>query len=707
MTAGGGFWASGAPGPSLQLDRSTGPSIAVDKGRLAHLPIREQRAALPVASYRLAILHAVETKRCLVVVGETGSGKTTQIPQYLYEAGWTAGGRCVVCTQPRRLAAVSVAERVAQEMGVKVGEEVGYAVRFGEKRSRDPTSTRLLFCTEGMLLREMMLDPLLSRHSVVMLDEAHERTVYTDLLFGLIRKVMRRRPGLRLIVSSACLDAEAFRDFFNFGPETSTILTVQGRQHSVDVLYSTQPVPNYMTAAVETVIKIHKMESPGDMLVFMPGQEEVDSVVRTLKDEAPRTISAIPLYASLPQSLQSAVFKPPPAGSRKVIVATSIAETSITLCGVCFVIDPCLARMPFFDAGVQALVTIPASKASTVQRAGRAGRIAPGKCFRLLTESDYQNSIPQCSIPEMCRSDLSWAVLQLKALGISNVAHFDFLSPPPPSALARALELLFSLGALDEEGELTSHGAHMAEMPVEPRLAKVLIAAKHFECTEDVLSVAAMLSVQGPWLQHRMTLQNKEALRESMREFAAPEGDHITYVRLYEEWQSQSESSRASWCGENMLDHRAMSRASEVRQQLKRYVTRLEKRNSNSASAASDGNRIVKDEPTTSSFQRYGGNELQGEPLRKAFVAGFFSHAARLCSDGQYRTVCGNVAVAIHPTSVMTDFGPVPPFEYIIYHELARTTQLFARDVSGIKPQWLAEQAPHFYAVQRGNSYRS
>jgi ATP-dependent RNA helicase DDX35 len=371
------FWQPGAAAPGLTLDRGSGldkdvAAPVIDRKRLAHLPIQRQRAALPIYSHKRELLYAVETFRVVIVVGETGSGKTTQLPQYLHEAGWTENGMAVCCTQPRRVAAVSVANRVAEEMGVPIGSTVGYAVRFGEKRSRDG-STKLVFCTEGLLLREMMLDPLLSRYSVVILDEAHERTLHTDLLFGLLRKIMQRRPTLRLIVSSATLDAERFREFFDDvhtkEAAVSTIISVQGRQHPVDVLYSMQPVADYLRGAVDTALTIHRHEPPGDILIFMPGGEEVDAVVRVLKSEAPRTVCPLPLYAALPQATQNAVFAPAPSGCRRVIVATAIAETSITFGGVRFVIDPCLARIPFYDTttGVESLVTIPASKASAAQ----------------------------------------------------------------------------------------------------------------------------------------------------------------------------------------------------------------------------------------------------------------------------------------------------------------------------------------------------
>jgi ATP-dependent RNA helicase DDX35 len=306
------MWKPGTAAPGIAVERATAAEAPLlVNNRLEHLPLSRQRAALPIYSHHRALLHALETHRTLIIVGETGCGKTTQVPQYLHQAGWTAGGRAVVCTQPRRVAAVTVAARVAEEMGVVLGEEVGYAVRFDEKCSPIVGRTALKFVTDGLLLREMMLDPLLSRYSVVMLDEAHERTVHNDVLFGLLKKVMRRRADLRLIVASATLDAEEFRSFFETAAgagakPTATILSVQGRQHPVDILYAEEPISNYVRGAAEAVLSLHSSEPPGDILVFMPGAEEIDTVVGMLREsaDAGRGLVALPLHSSLPRAAQ-------------------------------------------------------------------------------------------------------------------------------------------------------------------------------------------------------------------------------------------------------------------------------------------------------------------------------------------------------------------------------------------------------------------
>jgi ATP-dependent RNA helicase DDX35 len=509
---------------SSQLDRDVenegGSSFVYNPNR--NLSLQQQRLRLPVYHHRLELMYLLERHRVLIVVGETGCGKTTQIPQYLHECGWTRGGRSVCVTQPRRVAATSVAKRVAEEMGVTLGQEVGYAIRFDDKS--DVELTRIKFVTDGMLLRETMLDPLLSRYSVVMLDEAHERSLHTDLLAGLLKKIMRRRSDLRLIVSSATIDAEVMKAFFddksiapvsmtsassmatppimaptvvgsgnsmtsNFtgfvtisggqqqqlasflkpstaatptttipsnnntttAPTSPAIISIEGRLHPVDVLYSAKPVSNYVEAALQTVLDIHKFEAPGDVLVFLTGQEEIESFIQILNERAddPQLRSAslrlraLPIYAGLPWERQAAVFEAPAPRTRKVVVATNIAETSITIDGIAYVVDCGFVKVRVFNArlGIEQLVVVPISQAAAKQRAGRAGRNRPGKAFRLYTEETLEKLLAPSQTPEIQRVNLNGVLLQLKALGIDNILAFDFLSKPPVESVVRALEV--------------------------------------------------------------------------------------------------------------------------------------------------------------------------------------------------------------------------------------------------------------------------
>ena len=390
------FWKPGTdvPGSHIEEERQniveTAASSVVYNPN-ASLSIERQRQGLPVFRYRNHILYLVENYRTVVVVGETGCGKSTQIPQYLVEAGWAAEGRVITVTEPRRVAAITVATRVAEERGAVLGDEVGFAVRFDSRC--DPALTRLKFVTDGLLIREMMSDPLLSNYSVIMLDEAHERSLCTDIVIGLIKKIQRRRPELRVIVASATLDAEKVRDFFNTNvsgdpsQDDVAILSVEGRMFPINIFYSLDPVPDYVQATIETAMKIHRNEPPGDILAFLTGQDDIGTVVRALINEArqqPRDamrMRVLPMHGGLPRAEQLKVFERTSRSTRKIIVATNIAEASVTIDGVVYVVDAGFVKMPAYNSscGIESLVVAPVSQASAEQRAGRAGRVRSGK----------------------------------------------------------------------------------------------------------------------------------------------------------------------------------------------------------------------------------------------------------------------------------------------------------------------------------------
>ena len=391
------FWKPGTDVPGSHIDEErlniadTATSSVVYNPN-ASLSIERQRQSLPVFRYRSHILYLVENYRTVVIVGETGCGKSTQIPQYLLEAGWAVAGRVIAVTEPRRVAAITVASRVAEERSVVLGDEVGFAVRFDSRC--DLSSTRLKFVTDGLLIREMMSDPLLSSYSVVMLDEAHERSLCTDIVVGLIKKIQRRRPELRVIVASATLDAEKVRDFFNTNvtaddpsKDDVAILSVEGRMFPIDIFYALDPLPDFVKATIETIKKIHHSEPAGDVLAFLTGQDDIDVVVHALINEArqlPRDamrMRVLPMHGSLPRADQLKVFEKTSRSTRKIVVATNIAEASVTIDGIVYVVDAGFVKMPAYNAscGIQSLVIAPVSQASAEQRAGRAGRVRSGK----------------------------------------------------------------------------------------------------------------------------------------------------------------------------------------------------------------------------------------------------------------------------------------------------------------------------------------
>ena len=551
--------------------------------------------------------------------------------------------------QPRRVAATTVATRVADEMGCKLGEEVGYSIRFEDLTS---AKTRIKFLTDGLLLREALADPLLSRYSVIMIDEAHERSLSTDILLGVLKKIRKRRTDLRIVVSSATLQAEDFLQFFSGeeitqngkGPENNLgrIISLEGRIYPVDTLFLEEPAEDYVERAVKTVFDIHANEPGGDILLFLTGREEIDTALQMIADRAaalhPRaqSILSLPLYAGLTSEQQLYVFEPAPENTRKVIVSTNIAEASVTIDGIGYVIDCGFVKLRAFNpkTGIETLTATPVSKASATQRAGRAGRTKPGKCYRLYTQSAYE-SLPEATVPEIQRSNLAPIILQLKALGVDYVLRFDFLTPPPAELIIRALELLYSLGAVDDYAKLTRPlGVRMAELSVEPMMAKVLLSASAMGCLSEILSIAAMTSLQGAVWFHQDG--EKKATDTARRKFAAEEGDHLTLLNVYQTFVTKGRKD-SKWCRDNFLNFKSMTRAMSIRAQLKRYLERF---------------GINVDE-TLAANRRPEDSSNKGEQIRKCLTTGYFAHVARMQPDGTFKTVNGGVTLHAHPSSLM------------------------------------------------------
>lgn len=636
--------------------------------RIAGTTIQEQRRNLPIYHLRDELLQAVHDNQILVVIGETGSGKTTQMTQYLAEAGYTTAGR-IGCTQPRRVAAMSVSKRVAEEVGCNLGDEVGYSIRFEDCTS---PQTVIKYMTDGMLLREALLDDMLSQYSVIMLDEAHERTINTDVLFGLLKDVVKRRKDLKLIVTSATLDAEKFSSYFFDCP----IFTIPGRTFPVEVLYTRTPETDYMEAALITVMQVHLTEPEGDILLFLTGQEEIDSACETLYarmkslgKSVPQLI-ILPVYSALPSEMQTKIFDPAPPGARKCVVATNIAEASLTIDGIYYVIDPGFAKQKVYNpkTGMDSLVITPISQASARQRSGRAGRTGPGKCYRLYTEAAFKNEMHPTNVPEIQRSNLSMTVLQLKAMGINDLMNFDFMDPPAPQTLVIALELLYNLGALDEEGLLTRLGRKMAEFPLEPQLSKILIASVDLGCSEEVLTIVAMLSAQNIFFRPR---EKQAQADQKHARFFQPEGDHLTLLAVYTAWKNNKFSN--PWCHENFIHARSMRRAQDVRTQLVSIMDRYK------LDLVSCGRNLNK--------------------ARMAICSGYFMFSARKDPQEGYKTLAEQQVVYIHPSSCLFQKQP----DWIIYHELVFTTKEYMREVLAIEPKWLVELAPRFFKVSDPN----
>ncbi|WCJ43640.1 RNA helicase family protein [Euphorbia peplus] len=642
-------------------------SLEESVAKSAFEKIQEDRKTLPIYKYRDELLDAIEKFQVLVIVGETGSGKTTQIPQYLHEAGYTKRGK-IGCTQPRRVAAMSVAARVSQEMGVKLGHEVGYSIRFEDCTS---DKTILKYMTDGMLLREFLGEPDLSSYSVVMVDEAHERTLSTDILFGLVKDIARFRPDLKLLISSATLDAAKFSDYFDSAP----IFKIPGRRFPVDIHYTKAPEADYLDASIVTALQIHVQEPPGDILVFFTGQEEIETAEEILKHKTRGLGTKIaeliicPIYANLPTELQSKIFEPTPEGARKVILATNIAETSLTIDGIKYVIDPGFCKMKSYNprTGMESLLVTPISKASAMQRAGRSGRTGPGKCYRLYTAYNYNHDLDENTVPEIQRTNLANVVLSLKSLGIHDLLNFDFMDPPPSEALLKALELLFALSALNKHGELTKVGRRMAEFPLDPMLSKMIVASDKYKCSDEIISIAAMLSI-GNSIFYRPKDKQVHADNARLNFHTGNVGDHVALLKVYNSWRETNYSTQ--WCYENYIQVRSMKRARDIRDQLEGLLERVEIEITSSA------------------------NDL--DAIKKSITSGFFPHSAKLQKNGSYRTVKHPQTVHIHPSSGLSQVLP----RWVIYHELVLTSKEYMRQVSELKPEWLVEIAPHYYQLK-------
>ncbi|KAI8526885.1 hypothetical protein RHMOL_Rhmol12G0033800 [Rhododendron molle] len=551
-------------------------------------------ANLPILQFEEQIVETVERNPVVVIIGETGSGKSTQLSQILHKRGYTKSGRAIAVTQPRRVAAVSVSRRVAQELGVRFGEEVGYAIRFEDRTSE---KTCIKYLTDGVLLRESLSNPELNQYSVIILDEAHERSLNTDILLGLMKRLIKiRSTNLKVLITSATLDGEKVSRFFSNCP----IVNVPGKLFPVEIRYSSERPTSYLESSLKTAIaicannfalsEIHVREPEGDILIFMTGQDDIEKLVKKLEErvqslEEGSCMDAVilPLHGSLPPELQASlvrVFSPPPPNCRRFIVATNIAETSLTVDGVVYVIDSGYVKQRQYNpsTGMYSLDVVPISRVQADQRAGRAGRTRPGKCYRLYTSTVYHEDLMGATVPEIQRSSLAGTVLYLKSLDLPDIdiLKFDFLDPPSTEALEDALKQLYLIDAIDENGSITSIGQTMAELPLEPSLSRTLIEANEYGCLSQALTVAAMLSAETSLLPGPSKSTDKKRKHEPSD---LPEGsgwgDHIQLLQIYELWDQTNYD--VEWCKDNNLQVRGMKFVRDVRKQLSQIMQKIAK----------------------------------------------------------------------------------------------------------------------------------
>ena len=614
--------------------------------------LREQREYLPAFAVREDLLRVIRDNQVIIVVGQTGSGKTTQLTQFLHEDGYANFG-LIGCTQPRRVAAMSVAKRVSEEMEVKLGSLVGYAIRFEDCTSKE---TAIKYMTDGVLLRESLVEPDLDKYSCIIMDEAHERALNTDVLMGLIKKVLARRRDLKLIVTSATMNADRFSKFFGGAPE----FIIPGRTFPVDIQYSRSPCEDYVDSAVKQVLAIHVSQGPGDILVFMTGQEDIEITcdlvaerLRMLND--PPKLSILPIYSQMPADLQAKIFEKAAPGVRKVIVATNIAETSLTVDGIMYVVDAGFSKLKVYNPrmGMDALQITPISQANASQRAGRAGRTGPGKSFHLYTEAAFKDAFYIQTIPEIQRTNLANTVLLLKSLGIKDLLEFDFMDPPPQDTITTSLFDLWALGALDNIGDLTSMGKKMTAFPMDPSLAKLIITSEEYGCSEEMLTIVSMLSVPSVFYRPKERQEESDAAREK---FFVPESDHLTLLHVYTQWKSNGYSD--AWCVRHFLHPKTVRRAKEIREQLQ-DIMKMQKMELISCGTDWD-------------------------VIRKCICSGYYHQAAKVKGIGEYVNLRTSVTVQLHPTSALYGLGYLP--DYVVYHELILTSKEYMSTVTSVDP---------------------
>ena len=714
------------------------------------------RKNLPVYPYREKLIKAIlkgSGEDVLLITSETGSGKSTQIPAYVLEAmsSQIESGRIAV-TQPRRVAAITLAQRVSLESDQpRCGQKVGYRVRFDDCTTAD---TQLIYMTDGMLLREAMIDPQLSRYNVIFLDEAHERSLQTDILLGVVQRARRARQKeskmLRIVVMSATLQIETFKTFFENKVQE---ISIPGRTFPVQPIYTEEPIAEYIDGACETILQLHEAEEDGDILVFLPGQEEIEDLATLLRfhlrerqeqewtgdkvvafDSSSKEhwgaasyvvgdVLICLLYASLPPEAQMAAFAAkPPECTRKVVLATNIAETSVTIPDIEFVIDTGKHKCRHVTGatGMESLTIQDISQAQAAQRAGRAGRVASGICFRLYTEEAF-TQLAEDSVPEILRVNLAQVILQLKGMGIQDPSTFEFVSPPGKPSLIRATKLLYGLGALDRTMQLTKNGQKLAKLPLDPMFGHLLLQSQEYSCVKEMLTAVAVLSAENIFFRPSGNGANAQKAASMHRRFSSYEGDLPTGLNVYKAWQREAVyvpptaggakmqkkllkerrqqkhngnvMTHGDWCRQNFISGRALVRAHSIRQQLKSICEKSDLGLSVTLSCDKDHMEQFYRAVAAGLFLQVASRVKSSKTNTKGS-----GHVLANKTAGAYRTKLENLAVSIHPSSAM--FGRNPAPACVVYTELVTTKKTYIRGVTQIREEWLHDIAPQFYSAK-------
>ncbi len=650
-----------------------------------NLPLQIAYPDLPVSARREDILAALVKHRVLILCGETGSGKTTQIPKMCLEAG-VRPGKLIGCTQPRRIAARSVAARIAQELGGELGGLVGYKVRFTDKVRED---TAIKVMTDGILLAESQGDPLLSRYDTIIIDEAHERSLNIDFLLGYLKTLLQKRTGLRVVITSATIDAERFSRHFGDAP----VIEVSGRTYPVEIRWrpierseregraslaktekKDKNAPDLIAAILDATDELAR-EGPGDILVFLPGEREIRDTAEALRKHHPPGTEILPLFSRLSVAEQDAIFRPTQA-LRRIVLATNVAETSLTVPGIRYVIDPGTARVKRYSARnkVEQLLIEKVSQASANQRAGRCGRVADGVCIRLYDEEDFNNR-PRFTDPELLRSSLAGVILRMKSLNLGDVVGFPFIDPPSHRFVSDGYQLLAELHALDEQGQLTKIGHQLAKLPLDPRIARMLLAAEQQRCVREVLVIASALSVQDP---RDRPMERAQAADEKHRLFQDERSDFMGWLKLWKWYDEQVKHKKSNRQLQTLLqDHflspRRMREWRDIHGQLHAQMSELGLREN----------------------EKDAGYDAIHQALLRGLLGnvGFRSDEAKARpkpGEGNYQGARG-IKLSIHPGSALAKKAP----KWIVAAELTDTGRLLARTVAEVRPEWIEAAGRH------------
>jgi ATP-dependent helicase HrpA len=697
--------AAASPLPVARLLAEARASIRTRERRAAILQGIAYPAELPITARKDEIVAALRAHRVVVVAGETGSGKTTQLPKMCLEAGLGLRAR-IGCTQPRRVAALAISRRLAEELGVTWGREVGCKIRFADV-TRPESALKVM--TDGILLAELQGDPLLAEYEALIIDEAHERSLNIDFLLGYLKQLLARRDDLKLVITSATIDTALFARAFGGAP----VIEVSGRLYPVETRYSPldehaeeEGEVTYIDATVSVVGRLLEESPAGDVLVFMPGERDIHETCDLLEARHGARLDVVPLFGRLAAGDQQRVFAPGPR--RRVVVATNIAETSLTVPRIRYVVDTGLARLSRYSPGTRThrLPVEPVSQSSANQRAGRCGRVADGVCVRLYREDDFHARRPFTE-PEIQRCDLAEVILRMKAWQLGEVETFPFLEPPTPAAVNTAYQLLQEIGALDDQRALTPLGRDLARLPVDPAIGRMLLQARAEDALPEVLVIAAGLSIQDP---RERPLAQKDAAQAAHRRFQDPRSDFLTLLNIWsayhDPWEAlKTQNLMRQFCKAHFLSFARMREWRDVHAELEEAVAELGELRPASAPASDSPNTAG--QPPASDFPpRYAA-------IHRSILTGLWGHVLHREDRNLYRAAGGRL-VMVFPGSGLFARGatattartgraslpdqPPPKVaqpEWLVAGEIVETTRPYARTVAAIDPAWIIELAPH------------